>query len=463
MRCLKITLASLSLLLFLTQCTNPPTTPEDPLTGKELFVEWGKDQIVPFDFEQQSSLDSLVEAMAEDIDDARVVMLSEGFHNCEEMLALQYELVSYLVEHKGFNIVATESGLPESKYVNDYIHGGDTIPNFWQKSLDILYSEWKQGRVLINWLSEYNQSHTNQVDYYGADIGGGYQDWEFPFQQVFTYLDTVDVSTAKKLEKELDFYFNIMKPYAAYYYVTRLSREQKNDLAFLLDDLIQTFTDKEKLYIERSNRKDYVWVLQCIKSMRMAEHYYRNYTHVNDTTHNKVALYLGANGREIAMAQNIKWMLQEKEDAKMIIINHVIHTKTASQHQGDFYQHFTPMGQLLKQKLGEELFIIGMTYGSGYYWKLWQMPESRSVDTIPPTAVDGLEQTFASIAPQDYYIRLDEAPLLTYNWLHENTSIRENDYSLAIKPSEWNACFYLHEVTPAVAADTVKTTITTDS
>ncbi len=396
-------------LFYWSSCTN--THPNNSnLTGKECLITWGKAQTVLFDLEDRNTLDTLLEAIAADVDSAQVVVLSEGFHNCEEMLQLQYELVRYLVTQKGFNTIASETGLPESKYINDYIHGEAPIPDLWGKSLEILYSEWQWGRATIEWLRQHNQNASTPVDYIGVDIGGFYQDWEFPFEQIFAYLDQVDAATAHTLQKKMAFYFDKMRPYAAYHYTTKFTTVEQNQLVDLLDGLIQTFTLNAESYMAKSSPKTYHWILQCVKAMRMAEHYYRNYQHMNDTTANKVPIYLGASGRELAMAENIRWILATKPDAKIIVINHVVHTKTATQHQGDFYQYFTPMGQLLKHHLGDALFVIGMTYGGGSYWSKWQLPARRVVDTIPPTDSSGLEQVLAAIAPQHHYLSFANAP-----------------------------------------------------
>ncbi len=380
-----------------------------PLTGKGLFIEWAQENKWPFDLNDSMSVDSLVRMVAADIGESKVVLLSEGFHNCEEMLTLQYALVKHLVREKGFTVVATESGLPESKYLNEYIHGGDSIPNMWRKSLALLYSEWEKGRALINWLAEHNQTATAPVDYYGADIGGFYRDWEFPFEQIFAYLDTVDVATSQQLRATMAGHFKRMKPYPAYYYTTRFTTRQRNDLALILEELIQTFTTNQTTYVAQSNEKDYEWVLRSVSAMSMAEHYYRNYQHIMDTTENKVPIYLGTSGRELAMAENIKWMLSYKEGAKIIVINHVLHNKTASQHQGEFYRHFTPMGELLKEHLGDELFVIGMVYGGGQYWKTWQVPSKRTVDTIPAPTTVGLEAVMQAISPSTVLFKLSQS------------------------------------------------------
>lgn len=451
---LKAIFAFLCFLAILVSCTknnsnaqtNKATT--SPLSGKESFIAWGKQNAHFFDSKTLSIPDSLLQRIAADISDSKVVLLSEGFHNCQEMLQLQSQLIPYLVSHKGFNTVVMESGFPESAYLNDYIHSKDSIPNLWKRSIGQMYSKWKMGRKTMAFLRAHNQLGGTNVDYIGADIGGFYNDWAFPFQQIFTYIDSVDARLSQSLKKDMAPYFKVMTKYAAYHYMVKLSPAQKNNLAVILEDLIFTFHTNKRLYISKSNASDYQWISQCIKSMAMAENYYRNYADAKDTL-NGHSKYLGLNGREIAMSKNIQWILANKSEAKIIVVNHVIHTKTASQYQGELYGHFTPMGQLLKQKLKEELYVIGMVYGGGQFWNKWQVPSERFIDTIPTPAKDGIEGVFQAISTQDYYINLEKTPSATHPWFKENTILRENDYEIKMRPSEWNACFYLNEVRPA--------------
>lgn len=216
----------------------------------------------------------------------------------------------------------------------------------------------------------------------------------------------------------------------------------------ILEDLIDSFQSNKATYISRSSLKDYQWILQCIRSMRMAENYYRNYQDATDTV-NSHSKYAGLNGREIAMAKNIQWALSYKKEAKIIVVNHVVHTKTASQYQGEMYGNFTPMGQLLQQQLKDSLYVIGMVYGKGLFWNKWQVPNKRFVDTIPAPPIESMEHVMKAIATKNYYLNFKEVPSSTYSWFNANTMIKENDYEITIRPSEWDACFYLHEVHPA--------------
>ncbi|WMX13342.1 erythromycin esterase family protein [Aureispira sp. CCB-E] len=453
MHLLKVVFIFPLLFSILTGCTNTQSSPQQTdlknvLSGKELFIEWGQKNLISFENEAKLLSDSLLEKIAADIANAKVVLLSEGFHNCEEMLRLQQQLIPYLIEHKGFNTVITESGLPESKYMNDYIHGKDSISNLWERSVGSMYTQWKTGRKTIESLRTYNQQHANQVDYIGADIGGFYNNWRFPFEQIFSYIDSVDAPLSKQLRRDMAPYFKVMTKWAAYHYMIKLTDKQKNNLMVILEDLIDSFQSNKATYISRSSLKDYQWILQCIRSMRMAENYYRNYQDATDTV-NSHSKYAGLNGREIAMAKNIQWALSYKKEAKIIVVNHVVHTKTASQYQGEMYGNFTPMGQLLQQQLKDSLYVIGMVYGKGLFWNKWQVPDKRFVDTIPAPPIESMEHVMKAIATKNYYLNFKEVPSSTYSWFNANTIIKENDYEITIRPSEWDACFYLHEVHPA--------------
>ena len=170
----------------------------------------------------------------------------------------------------------------------------------------------------------------------------------------------------------------------------------------------------------------------------------------------------GLNGREIAMANNILWRLNLNcsngrsggEQTKMIVINHIIHTKTATQFQGETWGHFVPMGQMVKQMLdaksaeegrGQTIFNIGMVYGGGTFWDKWQRPNERVVAPIPSPKEDGLEATMKEVSERsglkNFFI----------HWEIGMTTVRENDYFIRAFPMEWNGCIYLDQVKHATA------------
>jgi len=223
--------------------------------------------------------------------------------------------------------------------------------------------------------------------------------------------------------------------------------------------------------------------------MQFAEQYYRNYMDRRKTQFNNgcnedvtTSFSNGLNGREIAMHQNILWVLKQNPSARIIWINHVVHTKTETQYQGDLWGWFTPTGAMLRQSIGKDkLCCIGLAYGSGKYWKDWQQgSKKRTMATIPPSKEFGLEQTLGSIslasatnANQNKNSRNSSTlcfipwskallkPCATSTcssssnvsnyrpWLRSVSSLRENDYFLKVRPIEWDACVYIDKVDPA--------------
>ena len=125
------------------------------------------------------------------------------------------------------------------------------------------------------------------------------------------------------------------------------------------------FKNEEK-YVLKSNRFEFEWARQSMISMQLAANYYEN---ILDIQKSKNPKFSGLNGREIAMHQNMMWIIQAmatqkghcpKEKVKIIWINHVIHTKTETQFQDNTWRFLTPAGQMICQSVGHnKVFIIG--------------------------------------------------------------------------------------------------------
>jgi erythromycin esterase-like protein len=434
-------------------------TGEDYFSKAEsCFIEWTKQnmtEIQSLNTKNDGNMD--LEEIAKAIGNSKFVALSEGFHNCKEMMSLHCRLIRYLIEFHGFNIVLSESGLPESRLIEDYISGEKEVPkNLWDRGINKMYGAWKEGRELIEYMREYNLRHGNVLHYYGTDIGGFYQNWKFPLENILEYLKTVDTEYYSYLSNRLDPFIEVLATSARLRYSEQLSCTQKDELAVILDESVENFNDKENLYTSRSNSEEFQWARQCMISMQLAENYYRNLENRKNPESSK---FVGLNGREIAMARNSLWVLKQRPDKKVIWIDHVIHTKTKTQYQGDTWGYFTPAGQILKQVLGQDFFSIGMIYGGGQFWNNWQRPEERFIDSIPPW--DGerrsLEKSLSKCEKKNFFLNWGKA-LSSSNfefqyWMQSVFSMRENDYFIQIEPREWDACIYLEKASPATAVE----------
>ena len=219
----------------------------------------------------------------------------------------------------------------------------------WTQGLNKMYGAWTEGRQLIEYLRNYNSRGNNTVHYYGTDIGGFYYNWKLPLDMILKYLETVDLDYSVCLRDRLNPFMDFLSTDARLNYSENMSTSQQNALAEVLNDTLLHFDAHEEQYSLESSAEEFQWARQSMYSMRMAENYYRNYDNMkNRATSN----YVGLNGREIAMACNAEWVLKQRgADAKVIWIEHVVHTKTKSQHQDGVWGFFTPAAQILRQSL----------------------------------------------------------------------------------------------------------------
>ncbi len=412
------------------------------------MLAWATDAAMPLrSLDPAASDASDLEPLFDAIGDARVVVLSEGFHNCAEMMRLHERIVRHLVAHHGFNTVVTESGLPESRLIHDYVKGGPMPSDMWRRGINKMYGAWQEGRSLIEWMRAHSEAIDRPLSYYGADIAGFYTDWRPAYRQLRKYLHGVDSGCVELLDRDVLPLLEIMGDDARPRFFRELTPAQRDLLAARLDAAVSFISSNRDAYVAKSDPESYSWAKQTAIAMQLAENYYTNWAHRREPA---TSQFVGLNGREIAMARGVLWALAQRDDAKVIVINHVVHTKTKSQYQGPMWGHFTPMGQLLRQELGDEMFVVGMAYGGGEFWNRWQRPAEREVAAIPEAKEDGIERVLGTVAERigapNFVLVFDGAP---QRWLREPIVIRENDYFITLEPGEWDAIVYLDRVGPA--------------
>ena len=420
--------------------------------AEQKFIEWSKENAIDITSVGLTNKNDDLKELANSIGNAKFVALSEGFHNCKEMMSLHCRIIQHLISNCGFNTILSESGLPESRLIHDYILGSEGNEQMWRNGLNKMYASWSEGRELIAYMRDYNQKNGSILHYYGTDIGGFYQNWKFPLENILAFLIMVDNEYYLKLSEELEEFMEILENNARINYSKKLSSQQKDKLSNILDRAVDNFDQKEEEYVANSTEKDFQWARQSMISMQLAENYYRNFEHRKCGEASKS---VGLNGREIAMARNCLWVLKQRKDAKVIWIDHVIHTKTKSQYQDELWGYFTPAGQILRQHLGSDYFSIGMVYGGGTFWNKWQKgPEERFVDEIQPWSEmqRSIEKTLDKCQKNMFFLPWKKAltsSLECHYLMQYQFSMRENDYYIHIEPREWDSCIFMDKASPS--------------
>ena len=265
-------------LFALTGCDNSPQTASPPADPEQAFISWASDHVTPILSLDAAGNNRDLDAIGLAVGGARVITISEAYHNSGEIMRLHHRIIRYLVEEHGFNTVVAETSLPESRAIHDYVLGEPAIEDLWWNGINTMYGEWNEGRALIEWLREHNQQNKgDMVHYYGIDIAGFYRDWRPPFRQVLAYLEQVDPEYAAAVSAVVSPIIEIMGDDARPRYLDLLDTRQRAELTLALDGLVEQFDREREEYLENSSRKEYEWARQSAISFQLADNYYHNY------------------------------------------------------------------------------------------------------------------------------------------------------------------------------------------
>jgi erythromycin esterase-like protein len=124
-------------------------------------------------------------------------------------------------------------------------------------------------------------------------------------------------------------------------------------------------------------------------------------------------------------------------------------------HHNSLGRAIPSMGQHLKEKLGDDLYTIGLFAGGGAAVDSVRADSAQGLAAITamaagPVPLDkrfGVEQRLATLAPSDFFIDLSATPA---EWARSDTSRLEVDGTMATALSrDFDGAVFLHEVTGA--------------
>ena len=108
--------------------------------------------------------------------DSRVVALGEPAHGAHEPLAFRNCLFRYLVEQQGFTAIALETGLNESRHLQDYAAGGEgDAQSIARRGFTWGFWRYPENAELLDWIRNYNidPARGRKIRLYGIDMSGG--------------------------------------------------------------------------------------------------------------------------------------------------------------------------------------------------------------------------------------------------------------------------------------------------
>ena len=140
-----------------------------------------------------------IDALLEEIGDARYVLLGEASHGTHEYYTWRAHISKRLIEEKGFSFIAVEGDWPDCYRLNRFVKN---YPDSGKSAYEVLHAfnrwptwMWANWEIvaLAEWLQTFNKIHPREkkVGFYGLDV---YSLWE-SLEAIIRYLDKKDPAT----------------------------------------------------------------------------------------------------------------------------------------------------------------------------------------------------------------------------------------------------------------------------
>jgi erythromycin esterase len=241
--------------------------PEDIRSGFQRWVAKSLHPVSDVDLDASTRELQAIERM---IGDAKIVGLSEGAHAAAEPLIFRNRLFKHLVEHMGFDAIALESGIVESRVLNDYVTRGSgdfeaILPNGFSNGFDT----FRQNGALIRWLRDHNARlppGAAKVQIFGLDVPGSPGNFDAargPDTALLTaleYLRAVDAQAAADLQSRVGAFLPVLKGINGY---GDLKEPARDSLTAAVADLVSLMERQRSNYIGRSSKDDFDWAVRA--------------------------------------------------------------------------------------------------------------------------------------------------------------------------------------------------------
>lgn len=371
------------------------------------LAAWLHEAATPFDtLDPDAPEDAGLEALAAIVGDARVVMIGESAHRVHEFYDARHRMLRHLVHELGFTAFVMESGLPEGRLVDDWILGrSDARPrDVLNRGMTYHMGKCQEMLEQLAWMREHNAHAERPVRFYGMDIPASAATAKPAVEACIPVLERVDPGYATVVREQLLPLFDhlpgdtsglawaapAIQSYLALDATTRF------ELTARINELAERMLARRVHYLEIADAAAAVeFAVRCVVTARHADAF------LAAMIAGPTRRYPSANIRDLAMAENVRWILER--ETRIVVAAANGHVQRAPFHAPPFVNEpMTTMGEHLAAVLGNELVVIGGTYGGGEAWLHRPALDSLPGHSVPfvedvgapdPTSLDALLAT----------------------------------------------------------------------
>ena len=309
--------------------------------------------------------------------DARVILLGEASHGTSEFYRARAAISKRLIDRHGFNIVAVEADWPDAAAIDRYVRhrprrAGEEAP--FQRFPTWMWRNQEVDRF-VRWMRRHNEKADPErmAGFYGLDLynlGGS-------IRAVIDYLEDVDPEAAAIARER----YGCLGPYAknpqAYgrMAITQGFAQCEQPVVQMLRELLQ----KRYEYVSEDG-DEFLDAAANATLVKNAEQYYR-------------VMYHGAaeswNLRDTHMFETLCRLLDAKgPETKAIVWAHNSHIGNAAATEMGQVREELNVGQLCREKFGDEAVLIGFGTHSGTVAAATDWDGPMEVKTLRPS-MDG--------------------------------------------------------------------------
>ena len=296
-------------------------------------------------------------AFAESFDrfgDVRVVLLGEASHGTSEFYRARAAITARLVERHGFNIVAVEADWPDAAFIDRYVRHRERregeesafqrFPTWMWRNTDV--------DAFIRWLRAYNEGRYTEemAGFYGLDL----YNLSGSMRAVIDYLDDVDPDAARLARER----YGCLQPWSrdpALYgrlAITEGYARCEDEVVAMLRELHGRKSD-----YTAHDGEEWLDAAANARLVANAEQYYR-------------VMYHGAaeswNLRDTHMFETLTQLLDARgPNSRAVVWAHNSHIGNAAYTEMGQVREELNVGQLVKERFGEQARLIGFGTHSG--------------------------------------------------------------------------------------------------
>lgn len=362
--------------------------------------------------------DAELEPLLAFIGDARVVALGESMHRTHEFLAWRNRLLRFLVERAGFGAVILESGFVEGLTVDRWVRTGEgALRPALNDGITYHFGKCQETLDLVAWMRE-RAAGGDPVRFFGMDVPDSAASAAPAVRELIVFLDQADPACAEHLRSTLLPAFahlpadrsGLARAATAIQSYLALPVSQRHAITAAISGMAERVRARATDYAQAGAD-----VAEIDTAIRTAEIARSTDAFLAAMADGPTRTWPPANIRDSAMADTVEWILERERKVLLFAANgHVRRTPYLA--PPFVTEPLATVGAHLSARLGDELRVIGTTFGGGEAWMhrpgIADPPGHSTpfVERLPAPRPETLDAMLADAQDGSFFVDLTEAP-----------------------------------------------------